>query len=449
MQQQKQYFHNGHTKEVTFRIRQLKNLKKALQQNEKAIMKALRQDLNKSEFEAYLTEVGFLYKEINEAIKNVKNWSKPHKVKTTLTHMGAKGVIYPEPYGVSLIISPWNYPVNLTIAPLIGAISAGCCAIVKPSEQTPHTSHALTQIINNTFDPEYIVAVEGAVQTSEALLELNFDHIFFTGSEAVGKIVMEKAAQHLTPVTLELGGKSPTVVHHDAQLDMAAKRLAWGKWTNAGQTCVAPDYLIVHQQVKAPLLKALVHHIQALYGTNVLENEDYPMIVNDQHVERLSHYLGEGDIYYGGEMDKEKRVIGPTIIENVSWDSSVMRDEIFGPILPVFVYEHEQDVIEMIRKRPHPLALYLFTESDSMVQYINSQFQFGGGCVNDVLYHLGTSQLPFGGVGSSGMGAYHGKHSFDAFTHHKSLLHQSTKFDIPLRYGQMKAALNILKKLIK
>ncbi|MEB1809071.1 MAG: aldehyde dehydrogenase [Bacillaceae bacterium] len=449
LQMQKDYFYSGVTHDVNFRIKQLKKLKKALKANEKKLSEALRKDLNKSDFEAYLTEMGVLYSEISETIKHVKGWVKPRKVKTPMTHVGSDSYIYPQPYGVSLIISPWNYPVQLTIAPLIGAIAAGCCAVIKPSELTPHTSAVLAHLLQQTFDEQYVAVVEGDVETSTALLALNFDHIFFTGSVAVGKVVMEVAAKHLTPITLELGGKSPTIIHEDAKLDIAAKRIAWGKFTNAGQTCVAPDYLLVHKSVKEPFIKKLIEQIKDQFGEDVSRNSDFPMVVNERHFDRLTGYMQDGTILFGGNAIRERRFIEPTILDHVSWDSKVMEEEIFGPILPVFEYETEQEVIEMVRKRPNPLALYLFTENKTTEQNIVTHLSFGGGCINDVIYHVGTSQLPFGGVGSSGMGAYHGKYSFDAFSHDKGILHQSTKMDIPLRYHKAKGGLKLIKRIMK
>ncbi|OLO25570.1 aldehyde dehydrogenase family protein [Alkalihalophilus pseudofirmus] len=449
LQMQKDYFYSGETKDIHFRIKQLKKLKKALKANEKHIGEALRKDLNKSDFEAYLTELGVLYNEISETVKHVKSWAKPRKVKTPMTHVGSGSYIYPEPYGVSLIISPWNYPVNLTIAPLIGAMAAGCCAVIKPSELTPHTSAILTHILQKTFEERYIAVVEGDVETSKALLALKFDHIFFTGSVAVGKVVMEAAAKNLTPITLELGGKSPTIVHKDAKLDVAAKRIVWGKFTNAGQTCVAPDYLLVHRSIKEQFLDKLTQQIKEQFGEDVSRNSDFPMVVNERHFDRLTNYMKDGTIIFGGRSIQERRFIEPTILENVSLDSAVMQEEIFGPILPVFEYETEKEVIEMVRKRPNPLALYLFTENKKTEQHIITHISFGGGCINDVVYHVGSSQLPFGGVGSSGMGAYHGKYSFDAFSHDKGVLHQSTKMDIPFRYHNTKGGLSILRRLIK
>lgn len=446
---QREYFHSGATRDIDFRIKQLKRLKKIIKKNESNILEALKLDLNKSEFEAYLTEISVLYNEINEMIKRVKEWAKPKKVKTPVTHVGSDSFIYKEPYGVVLIIAPWNYPVNLSFAPLIGAIAAGNCAIIKPSELTPNTSKLVYEMISETFEESYIKVIEGAVETSQALLKERFDYIFFTGSVNVGKIVMREAANYLTPVTLELGGKSPTIVHEDAKLDIAAKRIAWGKFINAGQTCIAPDYLLVHKKVRESFLQKLMKMTDELFSNERISKEGFPMIVNDDHFERLVSYLQDGEIIYGGSANKEKRFIEPTFMINVTLDKSVMTDEIFGPILPIIEYESIEEVMEMVRKRPNPLALYLFTESKRIEDMITKNLSFGGGCINDTIYHLGTPHLPFGGVGESGIGAYHGAASFDTFSHQKSILKQTSKFDIPVRYHTTKGALKMVKRLFR
>ncbi|WP_096201110.1 aldehyde dehydrogenase [Bacillus sp. FJAT-45350] len=449
IENQRNYFFTGETKDISFRIKQLKLLKKVIKKNEKQIIDALRNDLNKSEFEAYMTEIGYLYNEINDVLKNIKDWAKPKKVRTPKTHIGSDSYIYPEPYGVVLIIAPWNYPFQLALAPLIGAMATGNCAIIKPSELTPETSAIVAEIIKETYSENYITVVEGAVETSEALLKERFDYIFFTGSVAVGKIVMEAASKYLTPITLELGGKSPTIVHDDAKLEIAAKRIVWGKFINAGQTCVAPDYLLVQKNVKEKLVVQLKKAIKEFYGENVISNSNYPMIVNQRHLDRLIAYLDNGDIVYGGQSEREKRFLEPTLIENVSLDSPIMTDEIFGPILPILEYGSLDEVIEIVRERQNPLALYLFTENVATEKRILNDLSFGGGCINDTIYHLGTPHLPFGGVGESGMGAYHGKFSFDTFSHQKGVLKQTSKFDIPLRYHTTKGALTMIKRVFK
>lgn len=446
---QRDFFHSHKTRDYAFRMNQLTKLKQVIKSHEKDLSETLKQDLNKSEFESYITEIGIILEEINYVLKNLKKWIKPQKVKTPLTHIGAKSLIYSEPYGVSLIISPWNYPLNLAIAPLVGAIAAGNCVVLKPSELTPHTSGLLTKLINTTFPQEYIHVVEGGVDTSTALLEEKFDHIFFTGSVPVGKIVMAAAAKHLTPVTLELGGKSPCFVHKDADLKLAAKRIVWGKFLNAGQTCVAPDYLFVHEDIKQELLIEMNMQIKNLYGDNALNNPDYTHIVNEKHFGRLVKFLDSGNKIIGGKKDSENLVIEPTILDSISWNDPIMKDEIFGPILPVLEYETLSVAIEEVRKLPKPLALYVFSQSKQVQNNVIHEIPFGGGCINDTIFHLSTPYLPFGGVGESGTGSYHGRGSFDAFSHQKSILTQTTMFDIPIRYPNTKNALKYIRKLLK
>lgn len=446
---QRHFFYKGATKDISFRIEQLTRLKEAVKQHEAEILAALHADLNKSEFEAYLTEIGYVYNEINEVITNVKKWVEPLKVKTPITHIGSQSFIYYEPYGVALIIAPWNYPFQLALTPLIGAMVAGNCAIVKPSELTPHTANVLSKIMEKTFPREYIAVVEGEADVAQALMQAEVDYIFFTGSPHVGKIVMETAAKSLTPVTLELGGKSPTIVHHDAKLKIAANRIIWGKFLNAGQTCVAPDYLLVHKKIKQKFLRKLSKAIEQLYGKDSFKNENYPVIVNDKHYQRLTSYLQDGNIVIGGRHDALRRVIEPTVIDEVSLEARVMQDGIFGPILPVIEYEELGEVISIVRKHRNPLALYLFTENKQIEEQILMELSFGGGCINDTLYHLGTPYLPFGGVGQSGMGAYHGKFSFETFSHRKSILKQTSKVDLPIRYPNREQNLKMIKRLFK
>ncbi|WP_078551495.1 aldehyde dehydrogenase [Bacillus alkalicellulosilyticus] len=448
LQKQRAYFFDGEPKDVEFRIEQIKKLKSMIKENEQEILTALKQDLNKSEHEAFLTEISYLYSEINEVLKNIRKWVKPVKVRTTLTNVGSKSMIYRVPYGVTLIIAPWNYPFQLAIAPLIGAIAAGNCAVIKPSEHTPHTSRLVHQLISKHFDEKYVAVVEGEVETSQALLEERFDHIFFTGSVEVGKLVMEAAAKYLTPVTLELGGKSPTIIHDDANIDLAAKRIVWGKFINAGQTCIAPDYLLVQETVKTAFLKKLVHYIEEMYGDETMLADRYPTIVNEKHVDRLESYLYNGTVLHGGHIDKDKRWVAPTILDDVQLDSPVMKEEIFGPILPVLTYKTIEQAIDIIRDRPNPLALYLFTEDRQLQETIIEQVSFGGGCINDTVYHFASPDMPFGGVGESGHGAYHGERSFLTFSHEKSILRQTTKFDIPLRYLHKKGTYALVKKLL-
>lgn len=446
---QKEFFRTEQTKDINFRIASLQKLRDAIRFKEKEIMAALREDLNKSDFEAYTTEIGFVLAELRFTINNLRSWAKPKKVKTPKTHFGSTSYVYSEPYGTALIIGPWNYPIQLAIGPLIGAIAAGNCAIIKPSELTPKTSELLEEFIRGLFPENYISVVQGGVETSQALLKEKFDYIFFTGSVAVGKIIMEAAAKKLTPVTLELGGKSPCIVHDDAKIKLAAKRIAWGKFTNAGQTCIAPDYLYLHKSIKERFLAQFKQEIAELYGKQPLENPNFTRIVNRSHFDRLRSYLNNGETFLGGKTEPDKLTIEPTVLTNVSWDEPIMEDEIFGPILPVLEYDNLSDVMEAIHRQPKPLACYIFTESKSVQDKILNNVSFGGGCVNDTIYHVASPHLPFGGVGNSGIGAYHGKSSFDTFSHKKSVLKQTTRFDIPIRYPNIKNGLNIIRKILK
>lgn len=446
---QKAFYRTGKAKDINYRLKALQKLRAAIKANEQKFIKALKVDLNKSEFEAYTTEIGVVLEEIRFTQKHLRSWVKPQRVKTPLTYFGASSHIYFEPYGVALIIAPWNYPFQLSLAPLIGAMAAGNCAVIKPSELTPRISEVLGQLISELFPEEYIAVVQGGVETSQALLQETFDTIFFTGSVPVGKIIMEAAAKHLTPITLELGGKSPCIVHEDAQIQLAAKRIAWGKFMNAGQTCVAPDYVYLHQKVRNEFLKELKKSIRELYGERPLDNPNYTHIVSEKHFNRLTAFLNDGEVIIGGGRDKNHLVIAPTVLTGITWEDSVMQEEIFGPILPILEYSDLCEVFDGIHNHPNPLALYLFTESSSVQHEVLKHVSFGGGCINDTLYHLVSPYLPFGGVGSSGMGAYHGKGSFDTFSHKKSILKQTTRFDIPLRYPNIKNGLKMIKYILK
>ncbi|MCM3794509.1 MULTISPECIES: aldehyde dehydrogenase [Priestia] len=421
------FFNSGKTKDVAFRIETLKKLRDLVVRHEDDILKAVKADLNKPEMEAKRAEVGLVLSEIDFAVENLAEWSAPKEVETPSTHAGAKSYIYQDPYGLALVIAPWNYPFQLAVSPVVGAIAAGNCVVLKPSELTPHTSSLLAKMFNENFPEEYLTVVEGEVETSTALLKENFDYIFFTGSTMVGKIVAEAAAKHLTPVTLELGGKSPTIVHEDANIEEAAKRIARGKFANAGQTCVAPDYILVQRNVKDELLANLKQVVTNTYGEDVSQNLDFPHVVSEKHFDRLNSFLTNGDIVFGGKTDRSRLFIEPTVLDNISWEDNVMQDEIFGPILPVIVYDEISEVIEAIVKRPKPLALYLFSEDEAVQDHILHSVSFGGGSINDTINHMTSHYLPFGGVGDSGMGAYHGKASFDTFSHAKSILKRSNK----------------------
>ncbi|MFD2671881.1 aldehyde dehydrogenase [Marinicrinis sediminis] len=446
---QKDYFNQQHTKSIAFRITQLQRLKHGIKQYEQKIIQALHQDLHKSEFEAYTTEIGILYEEINFTLKHLKKWARPKRVKTSLTHIGSKGKVIPEPYGTVLIIAPWNYPFQLALSPLVGAIAAGNTAIVKPSELTPHISHIMTELLSELYPETYIAVIEGGVQTSQHLLSQDVDYIFFTGSVGVGKLVMEAASRRLTPVTLELGGKSPCIVHEDADIELAAKRIVFGKFTNAGQTCIAPDYLFVHHTIKDRLIAAMKDVLHTFYGEHPLQHPDYGKIVNERHFNRLAAYVKDGAPILGGEMDRSTLKMEPTLLDQVTWDQPVMQEEIFGPVFPVLTYERIEDVVTAVNARPKPLALYLFTTSSAVEETITDRISFGGGCINDTLMHIATPHLPFGGVGESGIGSYHGESSFETFSHYKSMLRQTNKFDFSFRYPSAKHGLKIIRWLLK
>ncbi|WP_396953931.1 aldehyde dehydrogenase [Neobacillus niacini] len=449
VENQKAFFKTGKPKELAFRLEALKKLKSAIQANEKKLMNALKSDLNKSDFDAYTAEIGFVLAELSFTMKHLLSWVKPQKVKTPVTHIGSASYIYSEPYGVSLIIAPWNYPFQLAIAPLIGAIAAGNTAVIKPSELTPNTSALLAELIKGLYPEKYIAVVEGAVETSQALLKEKFDYIFFTGSVPVGRVIMEAAAKNLTPVTLELGGKSPCIVHHDANIKLAAKRIAWGKFTNAGQTCIAPDYLYLHKGIKEEFLSLFKDAIKELYGAEPLNNPNYTHIVSERHFNRLQSFLNNGEVYCGGKTDAQTLAIEPTVLTGITWSDPIMEDEIFGPILPVMEYESLDEVLKGIHNHPKPLALYIFSEHNEVQQEVLGNVSFGGGCVNDTVYHFVSPHLPFGGVGPSGIGSYHGKGSFDTFSHKKSVLKQTTLFDLPFRYPNVKNGLKIIKMFLK
>ncbi|ACK61327.1 aldehyde dehydrogenase [Bacillus cereus group sp. MYBK249-1] len=446
---QKEYFLKGHTRSIEMRKNNLKKLYEGIQRFEEEIFQALKLDLNKSVHESFTTEVGYVLKEISFQLKHISSWSKPKRVRTALTHFGSKGKVVPEPYGVTLIIAPWNYPFQLAIAPLVGALAAGNTIVLKPSELTPSVSKVLKRMLDELFPEELVAVVEGGVEESTSLLREPFDYIFFTGSVGVGKVVMEAAAKQLTPLTLELGGKSPCIVHKDAKIEMTARRIVWGKFLNAGQTCVAPDYMYVHSSVKEKLIEALRHEIIEQYSKEPLQNENYVRIVSERHFERLCGFLQDGQVVIGGNYKKDTLHIEPTVLADITWKDTVMEDEIFGPILPIIEYDNIEDVIGTIQQHPKPLALYVFSEDKEVQKKVTSNISYGGGCINDVVYHLATPYLPFGGVGSSGLGGYHGKESFRTFSHYKSILAQSTAFDMKIRYSSTKSALKFIRKLLK
>lgn len=450
LKEHKDYFHTGETKDLNFRIKALEKLKNAVKDNENLIMDALYKDLHKSDFEAYATEIGFLYHSISYFSKNLKKWAKAQKVKTPMVHIGSKSYIYPEPYGTVLIIGPYNYPFQLVLEPLIGALAAGNCVVLKPSEFTPNVSKVLVKIIEETFDEKYIRIIEGGKEVTSALINSQFDYIFFTGSVRVGKIVMEAAGRNLVPVTLELGGKSPTIVHKDANIDIAAERIVWGKFINTGQTCVAPDYIYAHEDIKEKLIEKIIEKIVKFYGENPKESKDFGRIVNKEQLERLIELIDRRKVVFGGEYDIDNLYISPTLMSNITWNDKVMEDEIFGPILPVLGYDNLDEAISIINERPKPLALYVFTESSSTSEKVIGSVSYGGGCINDTITHLSTPHLPFGGVGSSGIGSYHGSKSFETFSHMKSILKKSTKVNLSFIFPPYtKEKVNLVRKFMR
>ncbi|MFD1175488.1 aldehyde dehydrogenase [Paenibacillus puldeungensis] len=447
---QKQFVRSGATRSVEFRLRQLEQLKTAIKQKEHLIIEALYKDLRKSEFEAYATEIGYVYDTIGYVMKHLKSWAKPKRVRTPIVHIGSSSYVHPEPYGSVLIIGPFNYPFMLVLDPLIGAISAGNTAVVKPSEYTPHVSKVISDLLGELYDESYVRVVEGGKEATSSLIHAPFDCIFFTGSTQVGKIVMEAAAGNLAPVVLELGGKSPCIVDREVDLDLAAKRIVWGKFLNTGQTCVAPDYILVHEAVKQELIAKMKQQITAFFGSDPQQSLDYGRIVNERQWDRLLGLLEPSKIVAGGASDRSDLYLAPTIMDHVSWNDKVMGEEIFGPILPVMEYRDLDAALQQINERPKPLALYLFTKNKGTEQKVMDSVSFGGGCVNDTVLHLVSPYLPFGGVGSSGMGAYHGRHSFDTFSHQKSVLKKSTRVKLDFLYPPYSASkLNVIKKFMK
>jgi aldehyde dehydrogenase (NAD+) len=424
---------NGHL-DVKLRKSRLEKLKTVITKLVPEISEALRLDLGKSSFESYTTEIGFILEEISYTLKHMEDWAKVRKVKTPITLFPGKSAIHPEPYGVVLIISPWNYPFQLCLSPFVGAFAAGNRVVVKPSEFAPHTSGIIKKIMTEVFSETEVVVVEGALEETQILLKQKFDYIFFTGSTAVGKVMMKAAAEHLTPVTLELGGKSPCLIEESANLDIAAKRVAWGKFLNAGQTCVAPDYILVPAKLQDAFIEKLKVHLAAFYGSDVKASADYPRIVNNRHFDRLQSLIVPQKVAIGGQVNRTENFIAPTVMKDVAFTDKIMEDEIFGPILPILPYEKLEDAIKNILNFPKPLAFYLFSENQAKADSIIARIPFGGGCINDTVIHLANPNLPFGGVGTSGIGSYHGQKSFDTFTHYKSLYAQGTLVDIPLRY---------------
>lgn len=432
--QQRAFFETGKTLPAAFRIEALSKLRASVIRHEKELCTALQRDLNKAPQEAYMTEIGMVCEEITYLIKHLKKWMRPQKVRTPMAQFKSKSYLFREPYGVTLIMSPWNYPLQLCLIPLAGAMAGGNCAVVKPSAYAPCTARVINAILRECFSGHYVSAVLGGREENNALLKQKFDYIFFTGSKTVGRLVMEAAAKSLTPVTLELGGKSPCIIDKSANIPLTAKRILFGKILNAGQTCVAPDYILVHNSVRQPLIQALREQISVFLGPRPEENPDYPKIINEKHFDRLLSLLKDTDILSGGGFCRDTLKIAPTLVADPPEQSPLMQDEIFGPILPVISYQTTEDAMAYIRRKPRPLSLYLFCENKTLQQKITRTLSFGGGCINDTIVHLASSRLPFGGVGESGMGAYHGRYSFETFTHTKSILDKSTGMDLSMRY---------------
>jgi len=432
--QQKKFFNSNSTKEVNLRIETLKKLKIILKENEDKLYTAIYADFKKSKFETYITELALIYNELNDAIKNLKHWSKQKRVKTNLVNFPAKSYIIPEPLGAVLVISAWNYPYQISLIPAISALAAGNTVVIKPSEIPNNTSKVLAELINNNFNPKHLTVIEGRAETTTKLLKQKWDKIFFTGSTAVGKIVYKAAAENLTPVTLELGGKSPTFVLADCNIKITAKRIVWAKFLNAGQTCVAPDYLLVEKRVEMELLEALKEEIQEFYPQSEHINENYVQIVNDKNFDRLKQLIPTEKIYQGGKINKEQRSISPTLLHKIDFEDSIMQDEIFGPILPVVSFENLEDVIAKIKEIEKPLSLYIYSKNKKTIKKILHEISFGGGAINESLVQMSNPNLPFGGVGASGIGNYHSKAGFDTFTHYKSILHKTSWLEPNIKY---------------
>ena len=434
LKDQREYFSTTETRPLKFRIQQLEKLKKVVLENESLITDALYKDLRKSQFESYVTEIGVLIEEINFTIKNLKKWNKTKTVGTPLALMPSRSKIYQEPYGIVGVFAPWNYPFYLLLAPAVGAIAAGNCVILKPADLSSNIQKVIIDLINNNFEAEFMHAIGGGVPECEELLKEKFDYIFFTGSPRVGKIIMKAAAEHLTPVCLELGGKSPCIVDKKANIKVSARRIVWSKFLNAGQTCVAPDYLYVHKDIKDEFMQEMKNRIAEAFESSPKDSDYLGRIISDQHHTRLIKYLDTNKIYCGGEHDASSRYIAPTMLTDITWDSDIMQEEIFGPIMPVMSYNSLDTVISEVNSRPKPLALYFYTEDCQNREKVINETSSGGVCINDCVVHLGNPYLPFGGVGNSGMGAYHGEFSYRAMSHAKGVLINTTKFDPPLRY---------------
>mgnify|MGYP006066269655 CR=1 FL=1 len=431
---QRKYFQTGATLPVSTRVSALRRLYDAISKHEKEINEALRKDLGKSGFESYMCETGMVLEELSYMLKHTPRFAREKRVRTPLAQFHSRSCQKPSPFGVTLIMSPWNYPFMLTLSPLADALAAGNTAVVKPSAYSPHTSDVILRILSQCFEPKYVAVVTGGRAENTCLLREHFDYIFFTGSQTVGKEVMRNAAEHLTPVTLELGGKSPCIVDQTANIKLAARRIVFGKYLNCGQTCVAPDYIYCHRSVKDKLVSEVKKQIQKQYGKQPLSNPDYGKIINEKHFDRILGLIDKKKVVHGGSSDRKALRIEPTVLDNVTFSDAVMQEEIFGPVMPILVFDSLDEVIRNVNAMPHPLALYLFTSDNAAAKKVTSRCGFGGGCINDTIIHLATTEMGFGGFGESGMGAYHGKIGFDTFSHYKSIVDKKTWIDLPMRY---------------
>lgn len=449
VERQRRYFASGETRPVAFRKEMLTRLLSALQRHEAALLTACEQDMRRSPNETLTIDLLPTYSELRHARSHLGRWARPRRKLAPLHLLPGISKVYHQPYGVVLIVGAWNYPYFLTLGPLVAALAAGNCAILKPSELAPASSAALANVIAEAFPPEYVTVVEGGIPETQSLLRQRFDYLFYTGSTRVGQVMMEAAAKHLTPVTLELGGKSPCIVDHEVTLDLAARSIAWGKFVNAGQTCVAPDYILVHRRKYNELLSRLQHWLTLHYGTAIESNPDYTHIINRRHFDRLVSYLGNGRVAFGGQHKAETLFIAPTLLTDVDTDSPVMQEEIFGPILPIIPYDSEDELLQFLHPRERPLALYVFSDRPEFVEKIHTQTSAGGGCVNDCLVHLSDTSLPFGGIGPSGMGQYHGRYGFETFSQKRGVYYKSTLVDVPLRYPPFtQGKLNLIRRFL-
>lgn len=443
---QRKYFHTGATLDVDFRIQALQRLKDCIIKYEDEISTALKKDLGKSSFESYMCETGMVLSELSYMLKHIRSYAKEKRIRTPLAQFHSRSYQKPSPYGVTLIMSPWNYPFMLAIDPLVDALAAGNTAVIKPSAYSPHTSEVVKKLIKECFEEKYVAVILGGRAENQFLLKEHFDYIFFTGSVGVGKDVMRHASNHLTPVTLELGGKSPCIVEKTANLKLAAKRIVFGKYLNCGQTCVAPDYVYCDKSIKDDLVKEILKQITKQYGKHPLAKENYGKIVNEKHFDRVSSLIEPSKVVAGGTLNRDTLQIEPTVMDNVTFEDPVMQEEIFGPVLPILTFDTLQEAVAKINSLPHPLAFYIFTNNPKAAEYATSKCGFGGGCINDVIIHLATSEMGFGGFGESGMGSYHGKAGFDTFTHYKSIVDKKTWIDLPMRYQPYK---KLNEKLLK